>query len=372
MKKIILLFLILSYASNATELVEAIKSSSIQRVSQLIKDGVDVNEQDEEGNSPIHYSIRENSTVEILQLLIKNDALVNKLDANLETPIHIAIDKKKGDFIKLLVNNSADLNLISNGKLPLNIAIKTGQESIVRLFVKKDVLINNTDILGEHSLFYFFKSVNIDNGLLKLLKSHDVALEIKNKEGRTAFYNAIDDIKKYDLYEEFFPVNFNQRDKAGVTPLMLIASSKNYDVFLKGIDNQGDITLKDNDSRNIFHYALKGNNNIVEFLFKQQRSNPNETNKLGLTPLLSLCKNFNNTYLSNLVSCINHGCNLDSQGEKNYSSLMYLIEKGNFPTAVKELVQAGANKNIINSDGKTALDMAIERNLTSIIEILKN
>jgi ankyrin repeat protein len=352
-------------------LIDAIKASSVTGVFELVNTGANVNEPDSDGTYPIHFAVRENSNSDILRILLDKKALVDVKDNLNNTSLYTAIKKRKIQFVKLLIQKNADLNLVSGGELPLNLSLKTSQDQMARILIKNNCNVNAIDENGEHSLFSLFKSSEFKSDILKLLKNNNVNPAIKNKVGKSSLFFAIDSMIKLEAYQKYFKADFNERDSFGITPFLLTASLRDYKVFLKALEFGGDITAKDDEKKNILHYALRGNNKTVEFLLKQ-RLNSEEPNVNGLTPLLYMCKSFNNSHQENLVSCLRHGCNPNVIGQKNYSSLMYLIKKGNYVDGVIELLKSNASKDHINSDGKTALDMALERKYSDIVELLRN
>jgi len=92
----------------ATEFQRTIKASNIAAVKQMIDDGVDVNQQDTNGISALHYA----GTVEIAQMLLDAHANIDHQQNHLNaTPLMYAVKRSLPELVKLLLDRGADVNL---------------------------------------------------------------------------------------------------------------------------------------------------------------------------------------------------------------------------------------------------------------------
>lgn len=78
-------------------------------IKRLIEEGVDVNRQDAEGNTPLHLAAAKNNT-DLLQVLIKGGADVHRLNEREETPLAKAVDYSCKEAVALLLNAGSDPN----------------------------------------------------------------------------------------------------------------------------------------------------------------------------------------------------------------------------------------------------------------------
>ena len=97
-----------------TLLVQAIEDENLELVNHVIDLGVDVNQEDGKGRTPLRIAIYKNN-LEIITLLSKNGANLNSIDSLGWTPLTYStllyIEKKKNlEIVKLLVENGADMN----------------------------------------------------------------------------------------------------------------------------------------------------------------------------------------------------------------------------------------------------------------------
>ena len=99
---------------------KASEEGNIEVVKQHLAAGTDVNEGDEDGDTPLIYAVEE-GLKEAAELLIANGAKVNVKDNILDsTPLHQAFMRRKMEVIGLLIANGADVNAKSRtGATPL-------------------------------------------------------------------------------------------------------------------------------------------------------------------------------------------------------------------------------------------------------------
>jgi ankyrin repeat protein len=72
------------------ELIKAVRDEKMQEIFRLLSSGVDVNEPDEHGKRPLHYSLNG----QIIRVLISAGADVNATDRQGKTPLDYAPNTK--------------------------------------------------------------------------------------------------------------------------------------------------------------------------------------------------------------------------------------------------------------------------------------
>jgi hypothetical protein len=91
---------------------------------QLIKKGVDINQKNKMGNTPLHDACREGNH-SVASFLINNDAQLHILNADNQSILHAAIYSDNKELIQSLISLNLDCNLCDiNGLRPLDLAIK--------------------------------------------------------------------------------------------------------------------------------------------------------------------------------------------------------------------------------------------------------
>lgn len=88
------------------ELIKAVRDEKLHEIFKLISTGVDVNEPDEHGKRPLHYSLN----AQIVKVLIAAGADVNATDKQGKTPLDYAPNAK---ITKVLVD-SGGIRTVAN------------------------------------------------------------------------------------------------------------------------------------------------------------------------------------------------------------------------------------------------------------------
>ena len=189
--------------------------------------------------------------------------------------------------------------------------------------------------------------------------------------------------KKPEILKEFI----NTSNDQGVTPLHYASFRGEVPIIKLLIENGADINKLTNRQLNVIHYSAQGNkpNALMYFyiLFKENKDLKDKSHLIlekdggGSTSLhwavYSLAEDYL-LYLLNLdifdsfIKKQNFVNQLDNQG---YSAL-HLSVSSKSPRIAMKLLQNGANPSLVDKDGLTPLQLAIEKKQYEIINILKN
>ena len=128
---------------------EAAEYGNIETIKHHLANGTDVNVQDFDGWTPLHWAAMEGHK-KIAELLIANGADVNLKD-NLGWTALLITDHKK--IAELLIANGADVNLKNmDGNTPLQYAAMAGQIGIAKLLLIKEADLNTKNINDKRPL----------------------------------------------------------------------------------------------------------------------------------------------------------------------------------------------------------------------------
>lgn len=100
--------------------------NNADKVRELVAKGVDVNHQDEEGRSALHWAT-DRGHIELAKVLVTElHANINLQDNEQQTPLHYACNCEHLELIKLLLTHGADPNIKDeSGDSPLDLAAQS-------------------------------------------------------------------------------------------------------------------------------------------------------------------------------------------------------------------------------------------------------
>jgi ankyrin repeat protein len=166
-------------------LIEAVIDRDIHKVQEYIQLGIDVNVQDYQGNTPVHFASSLGHK-KILKYLIRSKANVNVKNKFNEIPLHMAINLKT---VKLLLDNGSFKDIKDkSGETPLFYNVKSESFDVIKEIVKRggNVNIVNNDKVG---LLHYASSLGNLN-LVKFLIESKVNTKSKDSQGDTSLHYA--------------------------------------------------------------------------------------------------------------------------------------------------------------------------------------
>lgn len=214
-----------------TPLAVAASNGNKEIMELLIQNGANVNTIDTRGNTPLIRSIREADSLEAARLLLAAGASasinqVSSNDASIGSALHSAVRRGKPEFIELLLQHGADINLRDKDQqTPLALAVISGRTEIVELLIKKGADVNTVNIRGNTPLIN--STAGKDSSQIARLLLEAGATQTIDHVSHTAnvgsaLHSAIWQ-KNMDLVKLLlqFGANINLRDRDGLTPLGL-------------------------------------------------------------------------------------------------------------------------------------------------------
>jgi ankyrin repeat protein len=152
-----------------------------------VDEGVDVNEKNPDGYTPLHFANNIEDNKEFTKLLIDNGAEVNAKSKRGATPLHVAASTRNGrtDIAELLVANGAEVNAKNTmGRTPLHeTAAWSTDIGLIELLIDKGADVNTKDNEGITPLHSAVATGRKDIVELLIIKGAEV--NAKNRWGRT-------------------------------------------------------------------------------------------------------------------------------------------------------------------------------------------
>ncbi|WP_295154680.1 ankyrin repeat domain-containing protein [uncultured Brachyspira sp.] len=200
--------------------------------------------------------------------------------------------------------------------------------------------------------------------LVNALIQNNADVNIKNKRNYTALLYAVDIWTRQGIgiYDSNFntvellvnaKADVNAVNNYGWSPLFFAADNSNSDVVAFLADNGADINLVD--SKGITPLLIANDVESIKVLAKT--SNINKANFAGVTPLISFSGRGISTDAINIL--LENGADVNMIDKDGETALSYAIENGNFETALI-LLNNNANPNLANKKAKELAEIARE------------
>lgn len=427
------LVFLLAASAFGSELYNEAKSGNLENVKKLVSRGIDINETNAHGVSPlyiacarghkeiarflmdhgadIHRANVHGSTPlmaaagkgweDIVQILISKGTAVNARAKQGVTPIFPAIKSSNTAVIRLLIDHGADVNHpAANGLRPLIYASRLGSKDVVELLVSRGADINPPvdPIPGIGGNAVTFRGQSMSKR--SVFPSTPLKTALANKHKEVVFFlidqGARFNSKEKDGYHEpvltlaleqgMFDVATMLVDRGahvnGLTglpfavPIMIhmieFKKPKMLEVIHFLCDHGANPDLVDKHGRTPLMWASKiGKTKVAEFLLSK-KAGVDRVDNNGMTPLMFASKEGHSKVVELLLS--NHA-DPNLQSTQKHSSgagstaLMYAATQGH-PHIVKQLIAHGADVNVQDQIGYTPIGQAAARGHLAVAEIL--
>ncbi|OEY86899.1 hypothetical protein BIY23_00090 [Wolbachia pipientis] len=403
------------------ELHSAVKKNKSERISELIKNGCDINAKDPSSsdNTALHIASATGNLPIVKLLIEEGKADINVQNSYKDTPLILAINNKHFDVAQHLVEKDADINAANqNGNTPISYAVALYEKhadaenankysDIIKYMLGKQVTENKVDVDKvisldkEHVKYYIYPVVNSDfpqeyydnkvkrihESLKKLSpdefeKNTVIALSFnKGKVEKACHYNKVDKLSStfneiiIDLTNraEDQYVHTDTNIKESANSLVQAIIHNDLDKFKAGFQNlitSGvDIDTQLQYNATLLHLAAYyGKLEIARYLI-EQGADINVQNQIGYTPLHSTAHaKADNLDISQLLTTHNN-TGIDIKSNNGYTSL-HLAARHGHVNMVDDLITKGANVHIENCYGHTPLHLAVMHGHKNIVERL--
>ena len=232
-----------------------------------------------------------------------------------------------------LISNGADVDACSSFNPVFSIPSENGYADVNAAKVRT---INTNSDNGVTPLMIAAREGRLN--VVTLLIKEGVDVSLPDYDGRTALHFAAGSSENSCeilscLIENGADINKGRNDNQ--TPLMVAAENGHVSVATFLIEHGADVDLQDNDGKTALHHAFHGSDVSCEIL-----------------------------------SClIGIGADVNARTNNTGTPLMIAAEKGHI-NAVTSLVECGANVDLQDKDGQTALHHAMQSPQASICEVL--
>ncbi|XP_031549468.1 uncharacterized protein LOC116287002 [Actinia tenebrosa] len=380
--------LIMYYDSMGQKPDEAITILLRQKyvIPKLLDAGADVNVTDKRGRTALMY-YAENEYINIINQYLELDGKFKSWFAHVENEYnHLA---------SALIKASKDVNIVDDqGKTALAHFLENSKDSCAIELMNAGADVNITDVDGKTVLFYI--PANCDKTVIEKIIKSSISLNITDNEGKTALIYSLQenneslacalieagaDVKMVDNTEKnalFYAtiggcknafsklaniVDINVIDNQGKTVLMYAVQYIKTSFVSELIDSGAQINVADKDGKTALIYcapSLMKVKGVWCIGYKKSR-NPQELEQAKISTISNIV-----TVASMLIQA---GADINVSDNEGKTALIYSLRDEDKRLSCA-LIKAGANLSIMDENGKTALFYAVLYNRSSVVQVL--
>ena len=161
---------LISIASNADDLINAVWAFDTKKAAELIERGVDINGKNAQGTTALLLACSYKDNDEMIEFLVSKGADVNLQGGDGKRPLALAAKYSK-KAVELLLDKGADVNATGEmSTTALMWAGHSGQVEIVELLIEKGADVNMKDSTGQTALHW--ASEQSQDEVQKVLKAN--------------------------------------------------------------------------------------------------------------------------------------------------------------------------------------------------------
>ena len=390
-----------------TALMRACTKGNKDAINVFLEAGADPNIADADGDTCLHYAALHDCCTDVLQTIISHGADVNATNKKNVTALMTACHMANTDVINVLLKAGADPNITEcNAGADPNIADVNG-DTCLYYAVQNDccgVGVNAPNNTNVTALMIACHKGNTD--AIKLLLNAGADPNITDGKGATCIHLAVSEGCSKCVLETIVShgADINIANKKNVTALMIACKKGEKDPINVLSNAKADPSIVDADGNTCLHYAAQNYRSTeVLHIIISHGIDVNETNNSDITALMLACINENRDAINILlnvgaipniadgngdtslhyavqIDCctevlhtiINHGVDVNATNKKNVTALMKACNKGN-TDAINILLNAGADPNIIDGEGRTCIHHAVAKGCSKdVLETLVN
>lgn len=324
----------------------------------------------------------EENMIDLVKLLLENGADPNFSNLRRPTPLIIAARKGYTEIVNLLLTHKADVNLRFYASFGVNYnALEEAFHSrTLSTQIIKSLIDAGADVskIKKDSNNYFILALQEKNiELIKLLLENGANINSVSNDGTSILnFMITSDIDNLEIYDYILKngMDPNIKDKDGKTAIMYAAEKGKLDILKRLIDTVARTNICDNEKKGILCHAMINNHyDIVKYLIenKIELCMEDKEKTLILTDNIKLAK-----------FLLENGVNINAQDSNLRTSLFNAIERNdiNFVKFLLEYTETnsyiegpnpyGANPNIKDINGQTPLMLAIIKGHKEIYKML--
>ena len=347
-----------------TALIIAAGQGYAECLKELIDVGCEVNQQDEDGNTALMNVVRLGN-FDCVQEMLRADVDVNVTDEDGNTPLMMmAANFSNVTLVNLLLNKGAEVNLKNNdGKTALYLSVARGHAElqgeqselhselsiyakIVYSLLQAGAKLNesNAEFNPITSHLNQTSPMKSDTHILKMLMAAGAEL---NETGLLECDDSLQDLARKNIRNCLKKLHPEKNLYTTISQLGLPHRMKAYLLFNAIHQVERNLTKEETD---LLNWTNQRNGGSVLNLI-QTGADVNVQNEQGMTALMMASQN---GHVELVVELIEAGANMDTKSYCGDTALIYATKEEKI-YCVQKLIELGANVNIQGEYGRTAL-----------------
>jgi ankyrin repeat protein len=396
-------------------LISQYDEKQVAQLRKLIGLGHDVNQVDEQGNTPLHIACLK-GYYHIAAVLLEHGALVNQLNSHRQTPMIYLFAGGNFDvnttMLDLLIKYNANVEIAdSDGDTVMHYAARLSHPGFMTKVYRKcppllearnnagrsplwiavcrgigchytdriEELMNlgadiSCRVTGKMPLLLEFCTRTYrrdlqEDAIQVLIRGPLKEVMVSTAEGLTALHLASSEPGGHKIVAALIRVgcDCNARSKDGRTPLHFAARGNALKSIVVLLKNGSDPNTADETDKTPLHEACVQGNQEIIWTILAGKADPNRADNDGRRPLHVLAEAGNDNPISVLTES---GAEIDAVDKFGMTALHLAVRKGHLAAATT-LLLAKANPEVIDINGKCPLDYA-SSNILDILQTLLN
>ncbi|XP_028398575.1 transient receptor potential cation channel subfamily A member 1-like [Dendronephthya gigantea] len=321
-----------------------------------------------DGCNCLHLAVK-NGHEKVVQMFIDNKANVNQKSGNGDTPLHIACARGHLNTCKILLENGADIcSTDSSNMLPIHRAASKGHVECLEYLINKGRNIDASHYCGSALLA---ASRCMQHEAVKYLLDAGASVTERNQMMDTCLHVAVGkgDIRTVKVIMEKCSDSLMElRDKNERTALHIAAANGNVEVMNILLSYKPDVVAIDDRGKCPLHIAAENNNlDCARILIEADKDCVNYTDFMWRTPLHLASVYSRDKKLIQLL--LENGADVNARDDRRWTPLLYVAAAG-CPCCTKILVENGAKLNEWDKNRMTPLSLAASRNKVNAVKAL--
>ena len=343
-----------SLQTNNKSLHEAARDGNINAVELVLKEHVDINIQDENGETALILASK-NGHIQVVELLLKEHADINIQNQDGHTAIMLAIENVFTQIMELLGEHVDDDIQDENAMIALMVASQSSHTRVAELLLKEHADI--ADIRAK-MLMLMLASMNGHTDIVKLLIK-DIDVHVQSEDIQLILMFAI--LYGHAEIVEFLKDLVGIQAEKKVTALMCASMNGHLQVVELLLKDNADVNAQEEDGFTALMVASEnGHTQVVELLLKEHADIKLQTND-GVTALMLASQNGHQKVIELLLK---QHIDINHQGKDGVTAQMPASQDGHH-----QLIEHTSINNK-EKDGWTALMLASRNGYFQVVELL--